>query len=166
MAAQLATDPDDSSTSQVNSLAEFEHPVRAGALWAELSHRYGNIPVTTSCRQCRIFRGDAKPKLEIRPGLGSVDRRIDRPVQGRSPPSRRTGRLCQYLRNHVDGVWKLIRSGIAVSNYWAAFMTPGRRALARCSQLPYSISTPILERLVRIASTSRDADGYFPHFAA
>ncbi len=82
--------------------------------------------------------------LEIGPGLGVLTvelvARARRVVAIEKDP-----RLCQYLRDHVDGV-ELIE-GDAVDVLSSEFKLQGS-GFKVVSNLPYNISTPILERLV------------------
>jgi 16S rRNA (adenine1518-N6/adenine1519-N6)-dimethyltransferase len=82
--------------------------------------------------------------LEIGPGLGVLTvelvARARRVVAIEKDP-----RLCQYLRDHVDGVELVYGDAVKVLEQ-PDFRIPSPYKVV--SNLPYNISTPILERLV------------------
>ena len=82
--------------------------------------------------------------LEIGPGFGALTVELVARA-GRVVAIEKDPRLCQYLRDHVDGV-ELIE-GDAVDVLSSEFKVPGS-GFKVVSNLPYNISTPILERLV------------------
>jgi 16S rRNA (adenine1518-N6/adenine1519-N6)-dimethyltransferase len=82
--------------------------------------------------------------LEIGPGLGMLtEALVDRAKH--VVAIERDGRLCEYLRQQFPGL-ELVH-GDAVKVLGSRFPVPGS-GFKVVSNLPYSISTPILERLV------------------
>jgi len=94
-----------------------------------------------------VEQADLRPDetvLEIGPGLGVLTvelvARARRVVAIEKDP-----RLCRYLQDHLDGVELIEGDAVEVLESPGVRLAPPDKVI---SNLPYSISTPILERLV------------------